>query len=583
MNEIEQVTKRWQREREARKTAERILEEKSRELYAINQELLQLATENITKEEWSRSIFEAAAEGIIIVNTEATILSMNRAAKNIFGIPENETPDFNIKTILTDDSSAQVFRSLSAQDKAIASNITYETSAKNIHGQQFPIEVSISSANPGNQCIYIIIVHNITERKNAEQKLNDSRRQFEIILETVVEGILGLDKDGNFIFLNSAASKMLGWNPQELIGKSSHELIHHTHEDGTKHNKQDCPIYKSVQMNCGVNMIEDIFWRKDGTSFPVEYFSRLIQEAGLVTGAVVSFRDITTRKEQEKEKKIIEMQLHQAQKLESIGQLAAGIAHEINTPAQYINDNTHFLNSGVSDLFAYIALLEKTISEIPSQDNQFIQNRNILMEKAKSIDLEYMKNEIPLAITQSIEGLERITKIVSAMKEFSHPGVEEKTAININSALDSTINVSRNEWKYYADIVRNYQDQLPDLICYPAELNQAFLNIIVNAAHAIKDSLEFSNEEKGQITISTREGDGVIEVEISDSGSGIPEEIIPKIFDPFFTTKAVGKGTGQGLSITYSAVVQKHGGTIDIGNIPNGGASFLIRLPMQLG
>jgi signal transduction histidine kinase len=205
------------------------------------------------------------------------------------------------------------------------------------------------------------------------------------------------------------------------------------------------------------------------------------------------------------------------------------------------------------------------------------------MEKAKSIDLEYIKNEIPLAITQSIEGLERITKIVSAMKEFSHPGVEEKTAININSALDSTINVSRNEWKYYADIVRNYQDQLPDLICYPAELNQAFLNIIVNAAHAIKDSLEFSNEEKGQITITTREGDGVIEVEISDSGSGIPEEIIPKIFDPFFTTKAVGKGTGQGLSITYSAVVQKHGGTIDIGNIPNGGASFLIRLPMQLG
>ena len=199
---------------------------------------------------------------------------------------------------------------------------------------------------------------------------------------------------------------------------------------------------------------------------------------------------------------------------------------------------------------------------------------------ARAIDVAYLTKEIPEAIQQSLEGIERVAKIVQAMKEFSHPGSEEKTAIDLNSAIESTLTVARNEWKYVADMVMELDPTLPLVPCLPGELNQVVLNIIVNAAHAITDVVGDGSRGKGTITVSTRRDGGWVEIRITDTGTGIPEAVRDKVFDPFFTTKEVGKGTGQGLAIAHDVVVKKHGGTLTFTSEIGQGTVFRIRLPL---
>ncbi|MCK5335745.1 MAG: histidine kinase, partial [Gammaproteobacteria bacterium] len=198
----------------------------------------------------------------------------------------------------------------------------------------------------------------------------------------------------------------------------------------------------------------------------------------------------------------------------------------------------------------------------------------------EEIDLQYLREEVPQAVEQSQEGLGRITKIVRAMKEFSHPGTKEKIPVNINHAIEVTIDVCRNEWKYHAEMKTDFTPDLPLVPCLPDEINQVFLNLIVNAAHAIADAIGNSGK-KGVIQITTRLDGDWAEIIISDTGCGIPEKIQKRIFEPFFTTKEVGKGTGQGLTMVYSTVVDKHGGSIEVESEPGVGSTFNIRLPLQ--
>ncbi|MBI2472477.1 MAG: response regulator [Planctomycetes bacterium] len=283
--------------------------------------------------------------------------------------------------------------------------------------------------------------------------------------------------------------------------------------------------------------------------------------------------DITKRK-------IMESQLIQAQKLESIGQLAAGIAHEINTPTQYVGDNTRFLNDAFRDLCKVIGKYRKmyTASKTGSVPEDIIKE---VETTEKEADVEYLTEEIPRAIQQSLEGIERVAKIVRAMKEFSHPGTDEKTPIDINKAIESTLTVARNEWKYVSEMVTVFDASLPLIPCLPDEFNQVILNIIINAAHAIGDVVDNGNKGKGIITVSTHRNGMSAEVRIQDTGTGIPEEARPKIFDPFFTTKGVGKGTGQGLAIAHDIIVKKHGGSINFETEVGKGTAFIIRIPID--
>ena len=303
-------------------------------------------------------------------------------------------------------------------------------------------------------------------------------------------------------------------------------------------------------------------------------------EAGKVTRVCGIAEDVTARREGDEERRLMEVQLRHSQKMESIGQLAAGIAHEINTPTQYIGDNTRFLQDAFADIQKLLVDYDKLYqaAEAGAVPPELLAS---VKSAATTADVAYLGEEIPKAIEQSLQGLQRVSKIVGSMKEFSHPGTNEKTAIDLNRSIESTLTVATNEWKYLANLLTDFDATLPPVLCLPGEFNQVVLNMVVNASHAIADVVGDGSKGKGTITVSTRRDGDWVEVRIGDSGTGIPEEIRRKIFDPFFTTKGVGKGTGQGLAIAHSVTVDKHGGTIDLESEVGKGTTFIIRLPIN--
>jgi len=295
---------------------------------------------------------------------------------------------------------------------------------------------------------------------------------------------------------------------------------------------------------------------------------------------LVSMRDITEKKQAEEALRHSEAQLLQAQKLKAIGGLAAGIAHEINTPIQYIGDNTRFLKDSFDDMNHLLEIYKELLASV--KGSAMLPDLVEKLEAAiKDVDMDFLTDEIPLAIKQSRDGVERVADIVRAMKAFAHPDPKEKVQTDIHKAIESTITVSRNEWKYVADVKTDFDPYIPMFPCLPGEFNQVILNMIVNAAHALGDVAGDKPDGKGTIKISTRRRDDLAEIRISDTGPGIPENIQSRIFEPFFTTKEVGKGTGQGLSIANSLLVEKHGGTLSLESEKGKGTTFIICLPLE--
>lgn len=307
--------------------------------------------------------------------------------------------------------------------------------------------------------------------------------------------------------------------------------------------------------------------------FPIEaHFSKMTLVIDFQVMFSCVMRDIT-------ERLLLEKQLNQAQKLESIGQLAAGIAHEINTPTQYVIDNTSFLESSFTGIAPVIrqcqALIACNDGELKTSELEQLQ---ALIEQA---DVDFLLEEIPMALSQSLEGLHRISTIVKAMKSFSHPSKGEMQLTSLAEAIDTTITVARNEWRYIAELTTHFDENIPKINCVRDELNQVFLNIIVNAAHAIEEKAKTRDSYKGEIKISTYQNDKFVIIEICDNGAGMTEEVQARIFDPFYTTKDVGKGTGQGLSLAYSVIVERHQGKIDVNSILGEGSTFIISLPIR--
>lgn len=277
------------------------------------------------------------------------------------------------------------------------------------------------------------------------------------------------------------------------------------------------------------------------------------------------------------EKHLLERELAQAQKLESVGRLAAGIAHEINTPVQFVSDSLFFLRDASAELFSVIDRLE-AVRKAVAAGEPATSFATAALDAEEEADLPYLLEQVPRAYERSMDGLQRVASIVRSMKEFAHPDHKEMSAVDLNRSIQSTLIVGRTEYKYVADLETDLGD-LPPVMCYAGEINQAVLNIVTNAAHAIGD-MAGENGPKGLITVRTRrEGDDVV-VQITDTGGGIPPQIADRIFDPFFTTKAVGKGTGQGLSIARAVIVEKHGGQLRFDTTPGKGTTFTISLPI---
>ncbi|MDJ0962217.1 MAG: HAMP domain-containing sensor histidine kinase [Acidimicrobiia bacterium] len=271
-------------------------------------------------------------------------------------------------------------------------------------------------------------------------------------------------------------------------------------------------------------------------------------------------------------------ELLSAQKLEAIGGLAAGIAHEINTPIQYVSDNTRFIEESVSGLLD-VASAATSLVETVQDIGQAAGHVEKFQQAAEDADIEFLTDEVPQALADSLIGLEQVARIVRALKSFAHPGSEDKAPGDLNDIIATTAAVSRNEWKYVAELELDGLDpNLPHVPVLAGPLKQVILNTVVNAAHAI-ETVQEQTGEMGTIRITTRVDGEVAEIAIADTGAGIPEEVRDRIFEPFFTTKGVGKGSGQGLPIAKS-IVEKHGGTFTFESEIGKGTTFFIRLPL---
>jgi signal transduction histidine kinase len=278
---------------------------------------------------------------------------------------------------------------------------------------------------------------------------------------------------------------------------------------------------------------------------------------------------------QERERMAI--QLRFAQKLESVGRLAAGIAHEINTPAQYVGDSVRFLQDVFQSLDRLVRMYHDVLTHLPAGTVPDSQMED-LHTAAADADLDFIDVEAPKAFERTLDGVGRIADIVRAMKEFAHPDMNDQVLADINHALETTLTVARSEYRYCATVVTRF-GELPEVLCNVGELNQVFLNLIVNAAHAIQHSGKEATT--GRIEISTAVDGLFITIGIADNGCGIPQDHLEKIFDPFFTTKEVGKGTGQGLAIARAIIVDKHAGHIEVDSTLGAGSRFVLRLPVS--
>ncbi|MGA9671334.1 MAG: PAS domain S-box protein [Terracidiphilus sp.] len=503
------------------------------------------------------SIVNSSHDAFVSQSRDGTITSWNPAAERIFGYTCVEAMGAAASVVMEQDHGdetswilEQVRQGLCVED--------FKTERRRKDGSVIAVALTASPIRDASGEIIGASsqVHNISERKQLEDKLTLVSEQLRAVLETTNEYVVVLDRDWHVTYQNRLPN---GVDPSTAIGKSLWE-------------RSPYLLGTSFEREARRAMSEHKPCRFE------EYFSALKAWLSGVayptgTGLLLLIQDDT-------EKHVLDGQLRSAQKMEAIGQLAAGIAHEINTPIQYVGDNTGFMKDSWSQVAEVLSAAQALRDEAAcgSVSQAAIERFDACSKKA---DVEYLLQEVPRAIEQTLDGVQRVAKIVSAMKEFSHPGLQEKRTVDLNRAIETTVTISRNEWKYVAEVQTHLDPKLPLVPCLAGEINQVLLNLLVNAAHAIADVAKSSEGTRGTITISTRLDGDFVEISVADTGTGIPEFARERVFDPFFTTKGVGKGTGQGLMLAHTVVVKKHGGRIWFETEVGKGTTFFVKLPIS--
>jgi len=409
----------------------------------------------------------------------------------------------------------------------------------------------------------------VIKHKRAEEALHESEEKYKILTENSLTGV-HIHQDGKYVFVNDKFAQIHGYKREELLGKDHLTLIHPDQRELVEQRASQRLKGEAVPQCYETKRL-----RKDGKTIWCEIMVTHIQYRGrpAVMGNVI---DISERKQTEEEKKKLETQILQSEKMAAIGQLAAGVAHEINNPTGFVSSNLKTLSDYQNDMLSLIEEYRKLAAHLKEAmakaqfPGPIPEQMKRIVALESEVDIDYILDDSPNLIKESREGTERIKSIVIDLKDFAHPGDQELKYADINKNLDSTLNIVWNELKYKTTVTKDY-GELPEVRCYPQQLNQLFMNLMLNAAQAI--------EKHGEIRIATRAVDGYAEIAISDTGVGIPKKNLSRIFDPFFTTKDVGKGTGLGLNIAYN-IVKKHKGTIEVESEVGKGTTFTVRIPV---
>lgn len=499
---------------------------------------------------------EHASDAVHWVDAEGRIVFVNQASCLAVGRSREELLSMSISQV-NPLFPREAWRTFWEQLKTQGS-MTFESKHVSKQGHLFPVEVTANYLEFDGQEYCFAFGRDISERKRAETDL----RLTQFAIEHASDAIFRLNPESRILYVNAKACRSAERSRDELLALSIPDIA-------PLFPKETWLAFWNEIKTRGSMTLETVEKTKNGRVFPVEVTANYLQLEG--QEYVFSFvRDITDRN-------ALESQLRQAQKLEGIGQLAAGIAHEINTPTQFVTDNLTFLRDSWKAagelLDLYRTAIHNAAAALPPDVVATLE------QAERNCDLEFIVAEMPRAIDQSLDGVRRVAKIVRAMKEFSHPDSAEKTTTDLSRAIESTITVAGSEWKHVAEIVTDFDETLPPIVCYPGDINQVILNLLVNAAHSIKETV--AQGELGRITIRTRKRGEYAEVSVSDTGAGIPEAIRNRVFDPFFTTKPVGKGTGQGLSLAHAVVVQKHAGKIWFETEMGFGTTFFLDLPIS--
>lgn len=365
------------------------------------------------------------------------------------------------------------------------------------------------------------------------------------------------------LYIAPQAARLLDCEPSDLTDRALFANVVHPDDAG----RVDAEVAQFVSGASPEGMTID--YRLITKSGRVAYARTFLSstDGKVIRGVTV---DLTQQKQ-------LELELHAAQKLESVGRLAAGVAHEINTPVQFVADSVRFVREGVAELSAVVELQgELAVRVLAGEPCQDLARR--VVAAGTEVDLGYLLREFPTALDRALEGLDRVAQIVRSMKVFAHSDAHQMAEIDLNAAVESTLVIAHNEYKYVADVVREL-GSLPPVMCYGGEINQVLLNLVVNAAHAIAER-NSGGDERGTIQVTTRlDGDSAV-VSVRDTGTGIPEHLRHRIFDPFFTTKPVGRGSGQGLAISRAVVIEKHRGSLTFDTELGRGTTFHVRIPI---
>jgi len=505
---------------------------------------------------------ESADTGIVVCDPDGTAHWSNAAVARMTGRTRAEIDGCRIDDFLVSPPNDRV------GNPALASGRTDLRLARK-DGSVRTVEVSVTSvpAPDGALAHRVVFLTDVTENRTRAESLSRALIENGMILDSITSMLIVVDANLRLRTLNRPAELVVHRTCVELAGRRIDEVGLDFMSGAMR-----AAIESALRDKKSLRVDDIVFERAAGERRILAFtIGPMIGREGAVHGCLLVGRDLT-------DMRTTQNQLTQAQKLESIGQLAAGIAHEINTPTQFVSDNTRFVQNSFRELDELLAACRAIGAETAeAASSASIEELRAIVRKT---DLEFLVAEIPKALEDNLVGLGRVARIVGAMKQFSHMGTGSKELVDLNSAIQNSCMVARNEWRYVADVEFDLQPDLPHVPCLPAEMSQVFLNIVVNAAHAIQETENAAVATMGKIGVSTRESDGWVEIRISDTGTGIPESIRRRIYDPFFTTKSVGKGTGQGLAIARSIVVDRHGGTIECESEVGNGTTFVLRLPL---